>query len=291
MQLLINALIAGSFAALMATGLSLVYGVLGIFNMALGQFALVAGYTTWWLLSHVQLPLPVGIAGGLLTCALVSWIGYELFVRPYASRHRFFPIVTTIALSVIIDGVILLLWKEDPKTINVGPPTLLHLFGTVLSQTQLMLIVLTLLFLCCLAYVLACTRLGRQVRAMVEHPHAAETLGIKTTLLHRGVFIVSGVLAGCAGVFQAIDQNITPLLGFPITIKAYAAVIAGGKGSLRGTMLSAYGIALLEQIAIGIPWFGFYIPAGYQGSVALLVIIVFLLLRPQGMFGTRSRIA
>jgi branched-chain amino acid transport system permease protein len=103
------------------------------------------------------------------------------------------------------------------------------------------------------------------------------------------VFLLSGVLAGCAGIFQGIDLNLTPTLGFAITIKAYAALIAAGKSSLGGTILCAYGIALLEQIAVGIPWFGFYIPSGYQGTVALIVIILILLIRPQGLFGSRLR--
>ncbi len=289
MQLLINALIAGSFAALMATGLALVYGALGIFNMALGQFALVAGYCTWWLFSRALVPLPIAIAGGLIACTLVTWVSYEGFVRPYYERHRFLPIVTTIALSMIIDGVILLIFQEDPKTISVGYSSSIHFLETVFSQAQLTLVIATFLFLCLLAYIFSGTQLGRNMRAMVSHSQAAESLGINVSRLHRTVFILSGVLAGCAGIFQAIDQNITPVLGFPITIKAYAAVIAGGKGSLKGTILAAYGIALLEQLAVGVPWFGTYIPAGYQGSVALLIIIIFLLLRPQGMFGHRSR--
>jgi len=104
--------------------------------------------------------------------------------------------------------------------------------------------------------------------------------------------VLSGVFAAAGGIFIGIDQNLTPTLAFPITIKAYAAIIAGGKGNFWGAIVCAYLIALLEQVVVGIHWFGvFYIPAGYQQTVALLFIIVFLLLKPTGIFGSVSRSA
>ena len=110
--------------------------------------------------------------------------------------------------------------------------------------------------------------------------------------MHRLIFVMSGMLATCGGIFIGIDQNLTPVLAFPITIKAYAAVIAGGRGNFWGAIICAYLIALLEQFAVGVKWFGaFYIPAGYQQSVALVFIIFFLLYKPTGLFAGRARIS
>lgn len=288
MQLLVNAAITGSFAALMAAGLSLVYGVLGVFNMALGQIALVGGYVTWWLVS-LSVPLPAAIIGGLVSAAAVTAISFEIAVSPFYQRHRFLPLVTTIALSMILDGGIQMLFHEDPKTIMAGSRSLIHLGSAVISVNQITLIALTGCFLLLLIWALLGTTLGRRIRATVQHPAAAESLGINAPLLHRAVFILSGVLAACAGIFQGIDLNLTPVLGFPITIKAYAALIAGGKDSLKGAVLCAYLIALLEQLAVGVPWFGFYISAGYQSTVALAVIIIVLIWKPTGLFGSVTR--
>lgn len=288
-QLLVNALIAGSFAALMAAGLSLVYGVLGVFNMALGQIALAGGYGAWWLLMKAGLPFPFAVVGGAVIAAAVTWLSFELFVGPFYKRHRFLPLVTTIALSIILDGVLLYLFKEDPKSISTGGTLVVSLGNAVMSVEQGVLVLMTVVFLSALAWILVGTPFGRRIRATVQHPSAAESLGINTPLLHRLVFIMSGVLAGCAGIYLGIDQNLTPILGFSITIKAYAAIIAGGKNSLKGAVMCAYLIALLEQLAIGVPWFGFYIPAGFQSTVALLIIIVMLLIRPQGLFGSHQR--
>jgi branched-chain amino acid transport system permease protein len=288
MQLLINALIAGSFAALMAGGLSLVYGVLRVFNLALGQLALVGGYVTWWLHQQAGLPLPAAIAGGIATGAAVTLVSFEVFVAPYYQRHRFLPLVTTIALSMILDGLILLVFEERPRAILSAAKTQLPVLGATISAEQTVLIALTVVLLGAVAWMLHATRFGRAIRATVQHPSAAQSLGINSALLHRVVFIASTPLAG---IYVGIDQNLTPVLGFPITIKAYAALIAGGKDSLWGTIAAAYGIALLEQIAVGVPFFGFYVPAAYQSTVALVVIIVVLLFRPQGLFGSRVRIA
>ncbi|HLC75623.1 MAG TPA: branched-chain amino acid ABC transporter permease [Candidatus Peribacterales bacterium] len=292
MQLIINALIAGSLAALIAGGLSLVYGTLGVFNLALGQMVLIGGYATWWLHQEIHLPLSISIIGGLGVGAILSWATFEICVEPFWKRHRFLPLVTTIALSMILDGIILLLFEERPRAILPGLKDPLNILGANINDAQIGLITITLLLLIGFAYVLHSTPFGRKLRAVVQHPHAAQSLGINAPKLNRLIFILSGMLAACGGIYQGIDQNLTPTLAFPITIKAYAAIIAGGKGHFWGAILCAYLIALLEQLAIGVPWFGgHYISAGYQQTVALLFIVVFLLFKPTGLFVSRTRTA
>ncbi|MDO8648572.1 MAG: branched-chain amino acid ABC transporter permease [Candidatus Peregrinibacteria bacterium] len=289
MQLLVNALIAGSLAALLSAGLSLVYGVLGVFNLALGQFALTGGYVTWWLHVSIGLPLPVSILGGVIVAAIVTWIAFEVSVAPFYRRHVFLPLVTTIAFSMILDALILLLFQERPYSI-IAVKHSLHFAGVYISVEQIFLIAFTIVFLCAVAWVLHSTSLGRKIRATVQHSDAARSLGISSALLHRSVFIASGILAALGGIYLGIDQNLTPQLGFPLTIKAYAALIAGGKDNFWGTIVCAYLIALLEQLAIGLPWWGGdYIAAGFQSVVALLFIIVVLLLKPRGLFSGLRR--
>lgn len=290
MQLIVNALIAGSLSALLAGGLALVYGVLGVFNLALGQTVLFGGYLAWWLAYVALWPIPAAILGGLLGGGLLAALTFEVFVVPFYKRHRFLPLVTTIAWSLILDGVILLLFPERPLSLVPGLQRMVMLFGVRMSPEQMTLIVATLLLLSLLAYVLHSTALGRRIRAVVQHPEAAMSLGIPAPLLHRLLFITSGVLASAGGIFIGIDQTLTPTLAFPLTIKAYAAIIAGGKGNIWGAILCAYLIAFLEQFVVGVRWFGlFYVPAGYQATVALVVIIVFLLWRPQGLFAAVQR--
>jgi branched-subunit amino acid ABC-type transport system permease component len=292
MQLIANGLIAGSLAALIAGGLALVYGVLGVFNLALGQMVLIGGYATWWLHQQVGLPLLPALLGGLGAGGIVAWGTFELFINPFYRRHRFLPLVTTIALSMILDGAILLLFESSPKSILPGLKEPLSVLGARVSAEQLTLIGSTLLSLCSFAIILHSTSFGRKIRAVVEHPEAASSLGIPSPLLHRLIFTLSGVLAGAAGIFLGIDQNLSPVLAFPLTIKAYAAIIAGGKGNFWGAILCAYLIAALEQLLVGVRWFGaFYVPAGYQSTVALAFIILFLLFKPTGLFATRSRTA
>lgn len=292
MQLLINGLIAGSLAALIAGGLALVYGVLGVFNLALGQMALIGGYITWWLHQSVGMGLFSSIVGGLFVGALVAWLTFEIFVNPFYKRHRFLPLVTTIALSLILDGCILLLFEERPRSILPGLKKTFEILGARMSMEQVVMVILTAIVLGCFAYIFHSTAFGRKIRAVVSHDLAAISLGISAPILHRAIFILSGVLAACGGIFLGIDQNLTPIFAFPITIKAYAAIIAGGNGNFWGAIICAYLIAFLEQFAVGIHWFGlFYIPAGYQQAVALLFIILFLLFRPQGLFATSSRTA
>lgn len=292
MQLLANALIAGSLAALIAGGLALVYGVLGVFNLALGQLALTGGYVTWWLHHVVHLPLLPSVVGGLMTGALMTWLTFEVFVNPFYKHHRFLPLVTTIAWSMMLDGMILLLFEERPRSILPGLKKTFEVMGARISVEQCVLIALTLGALLLFAWVFHCTGFGRKLRAVVQHDVAALSLGINAPALHRFIFIVSGIFAGAGGIFIGIDQNLSPTLAFSLTIKAYAAIIAGGKGNIWGAIICAYLIAALEQVLVGIHWFGaFYVPAGYQQTVALLFIILFLLCKPAGIFAARARTA
>ncbi|PIQ76093.1 hypothetical protein COU78_05850 [Candidatus Peregrinibacteria bacterium CG10_big_fil_rev_8_21_14_0_10_49_24] len=290
MQLLVNGLIAGSLAALIAGGLALVYGVLGVFNLALGQMVLFGGYVTWWLHQSVGLPLSLSIAGGIVFGGVLSLFVFEVFIRPFYKHHRFLPLVTTIALSMILDGVLLLLFEERPRSILPGLKNTVQILGAYISMVQVVMIVLTFLLLCFFAYVLHSTAFGRKIHAVVQNDHAAMSLGIRAPMMHTIIFVVSGVLAACGGIYIGIDTSLTPTLAFSLTIKAYAAIIAGGKGNFWGAIFCAYLIAFLEQIVVGVQWFGmFTVPAGYQQTVALFVIIVFLLFRPNGMFASASR--
>jgi branched-chain amino acid transport system permease protein len=292
MQLLANALIAGSMAALIAGGLSLVYGVLRVFNLALGQLALTAGYVTWWLHRSLELSLLPSILGGIIAGGIVTWISFEVFVAPFYRRHQFLPLITTIALSMIIDSLLLIFFEERPKSILASAKRILTVSNVSIGIEHIILICITIITLVSFAYVLHSTSFGRKLRAVVSNPEAAKSLGINAPLLHRVIFITSGLLAGGGGIFLGIDQNLTPVFAFPITIKAYAALIAGGKDNFWGTIACAYAIALLEQLAIGTPWFfGSYVPAGYQQTVALLFIIVVLLVKPAGLFSQRLRTA
>jgi branched-subunit amino acid ABC-type transport system permease component len=291
-QLLVNGLIAGSLGALIAGGLALVYGLLGIFNLALGQTVLLGGYITWWLHQGLGLPLIVSIIGGLASGALLAWITYIIFVNPFYRHHRFLPLVTTIALSMILDGLILMVFESRPRSILPGLKNTIDIWGARISIEQIVLICVTVIILCAFAYILHSTSFGRKIRAVVQHDHAASSLGIRAPQLHKFVFILSGIFAAAGGIFIGIDQNLSPVLAFPLTIKAYAAIIAGGKGHFWGAIFCAYLIAMLEQFAVGVPWFGgSYIPAGYQQTVALIFIIGFLLFKPAGLFGSKLRSA
>ncbi len=292
MQLLINGLIAGSLAALIAGGLAFVYGVLGVFNLALGEMVLFGGYVTWWLHQVIGLSLLPSIVGGLVAGGLLAALTFELFIQPFYKRHRFLPLVTTIAWSMILDGLILLLFGERPEHIIHGLRAQMTVVGAQINVEQIILIAVTIILLSVLAWVLHTTPLGRRIRAVVQNDHAALSLGIPAASLSRLLFIVSGVLAAAGGIFYGIDQNLSPTIGFSLTIKAYAAIIAGGKGNIWGAILCAYLLAILEQYVVGLHWFGmFYVPAGYQATVALIFIIFFLLFKPSGLFVARARTA
>jgi branched-subunit amino acid ABC-type transport system permease component len=236
------------------------------------------------------MPFLLAVCGGIGVTIVVSLVSFFVFVKPFYKIHRFLPIVTTIALSMMLDATILLFFHERPRTMFPGVKRIFSFWDMHVNVAQVTLMLLTLLLLMVLAFVLHSTAFGRRLRAVVSNDHAATSLGIATRPLHLLLYTVSAVLATCGGIFISIDQSLSPTLAFSITIKAYSAIIAGGKGNIWGAILCAYLIALLEQLIVGIHWFSFfYVPAGFQSSIALIIIILFLLFKPSGLFVRTAR--
>ena len=205
----------------MAGGLALVYGVLGIFNLALGQLALVGGYTTWWLHHVASLPLFPSIMGGIIVGGLVTALTFEIAIAPFYRRDLRLPLVTTIAWSMILDAALLLMFQEYPRSILKQGKHFVEFGNVRTSVEQLAMIGATLILLCSVAWLLHSSTLGRKIRATVQHADAARSLGIASSAIHRIVFVASGVLERCyrrkicadaAGLVARL-RHLWPILG------------------------------------------------------------------------------
>ena len=124
---------------------------------------------------------------------------------------------------------------------------------------------------------------------MAENPEAGEALGISRRWMSYGVFISSVLLAAYAGIMVGFETNMQPTMGGAYTIKAFAAMILGGFGNLWGSVIGSYILGFIENFAIGLDFGGYSIPAGYKDAFAFTIILVILLLKPEGLFGKRAR--
>ncbi len=291
LDLLINGLITGVFYALMAIGLSLIFGILKIVNFAHGEFYMLGAYaytlTALKLDISPWLALPVAfVAGALVGLAVERFLMRPLYAG-YASwglmRDEYALIVTfglSLLLINLVDKVIGPYGFRGPalvaiSRIYVGPVVISgHRLFAVLAAAAV--IVLTL-------FVMRYSYLGRQIQAVSQNRLGASLAGIDPGEISAIVFALSGGLAAISGALLANIFNPTPDVGAFPAVKSYVIVVLGGMGSVPGAIVASLLLGVLENFG------GVYISYQYRDTYGLIILILVLLFRPQGLFGQRSR--
>jgi len=289
-QLLMNALISGSILALAAVGLALMYGLLGILNFAHGQLMILGAYLLLFLSQTLSLPLlvaaPLLVFAGIFLAVTIL----HLTILPFRNRSPLLCLLSTLALSIVIESTLALLFGVNVQTLAVGlTPAIYQFAGVFVTSLQLLIVCSTLLILALVAVIMGYSPFGRAVRALAAHREGAVTLGNNERQTVTIVFALGTLLAIYGGVLVGYDQSLQPYMGTSFTIKAFAAMILGGLGSVGGAIFGSYLLALVENLAIGLDLGPWSIPAGFKDAFAFCVILLALLFRPEGLFQRGQR--
>lgn len=281
--MLVSGIVLGSFYAIMASGLSLIWTTLGIFNFAHGVFMALGAYVAWTISDAAGLDLWLGIAIALAVAAVcaVGILTERLFVRPFYGERNMLLIttMTTLAVMMFLEKGIQFVWGPRLKQVRpvlTGDVTVL---GVTISAHEAFVVCLAPVLLFGLWGFLRLTRTGRAIRAVGQNAQAARLIGINVPAMFAITFALSAGAAALTGILLGSIRLITPGLGSEPLIKAFIIVIFGGLGSLGGTIGAAYVIGLLEAfliVTVGMYW---------TPSALFLLLILTLLVRPQGLFG------
>ena len=282
--ILVSGLVLGSVYALMAAGLSLVWSTLGIFNFAHGTLMTLGAYLAWTLTDNsagLGLSPWVGILLTLPAMVIAGILIERLVIRPFYGHPAMMliTVMTTLAATVFLGKGIQLIWGARLKQLEPLVAGQVTLLTTTISAQEALIIIISPIILAALWVFLRYSATGRGIRAVGQNPHAAKLIGINVSRLFVITFALAAVLAGLTGALIGSVRLITPMLGDEPLIKALIIVIFGGLGSLAGTIWAAYLIGLAEAFliyTIGIYW---------APSLLFLLLILVLLLRPQGLFG------
>lgn len=289
-QLLVNSLISGSIYALAAAGLAIVYGIMGILNFAHGHLMMSGAYLFY--LVHIQLGLSIPLAS-LFTAIgmiIVSALTMRIFITPFMSYSPFLAFVTTLALGTILESLVAIFFGVNVKSLSTNYyGNSIELFGAYITPIQITIIVSALILLGILAFVVHSTSIGRSLRGISEHTYAVQGLGVSDRKLSYIAFTIATLLTAYAGIMVGFETNIQPTMGSAYTIKVFAAMILGGLGNVWGTIAGSYILGTIENLAIGLDFGGFSLPAGYKDAFAFFIILVVLLFRPTGLFKKKSR--
>lgn len=282
----VNGVSYGFLLFLIAAGLSLVFGVLGVLNFAHGGFFMVGAFLGYQIGGAAALSpalfILVVVGAGLVTAAIAAVVEVVLF-RPMYHRDHLDWLLMTFSLSLLAEGAVREIWGVNPLTVSFpeGWGGAFDVFGATVPQYSFFVIIVGLVILAGLTLLLYRTRLGKVIRAVAEDRWMAQALGINVRLVFTGVFALGLLLAGMAGAMVAPTQALTPQLGIFFLIQAFAVVIVGGLDSVPGALVAAIMLGLLNSfLVVTYDWL-----APYSFYLGLIIVLI---LRPQGLLGSRE---
>ena len=286
MQQLLNGLFLGSLYALFAIGFTLVFGILDRLNLAHPAVFAAAAFVGIELVAVGGLSIWVALPLVALVGAVLGLIIERVAFRPLKGRPdaHFAGLISSIGLGGMV--IALLLWRYGPDTrrfpIEAFPTQTFEVLGARVTVLQVALLVISVVLMAGLTWLVARTRLGRAMRAVAENPRAATVLGINVDRVTATTFALSSALGAVAGALFAMNVNSAQLgMGSAIELKGLAVIIVGGMGSLPGALVGGLILGLAEVFAVQ------YIGSSWRDLVAFGLLFLLLVVRPQGLFGSR----
>jgi len=292
LQLLANGIATGSVIALAAVGVSLVYGILRLVNFAHGDFMVFGAFVAVWLNVNVGLSILSAAVLATAATAALSLLLEGILWRPLRRRGaRFMGLfLASIGLALILRQAIFLVAGPQPRSYLVDPYKVYVLGDIRLSGGQGTAIVVGAAAIVVVGLLLGLTTAGRTMRAVADDQALAAVAGVNTGRVIAFTWVVSGLLAGLAGVLAALVQSsFDPNFGFSLLLPVFAAVVLGGIGSAYGALLGGLFLGIVTELSTWSSLAGGVNPV-YKPVVAFAVLIAALLVRPQGLLG-RARLA
>ena len=280
-------LVLGALYALMATGLAVIWTTLGIFNFAHGTFIAVGAYLAWQFSSAEAMNLGF-VGGAVLAVILMFCLGvlfHWLLIRPFERQSNLvlIAVITTLAGASILENLLNLLFGARPKQITPLLSGDLSILGISLARNEVILLLAAFIILALLGYFLRRTSLGRSMRAVAQNRESAQLMGLDVPKLYALAFGLSAAVAGLAGIFVGTIRFMNPAMGADPLMKALIVVIFGGVARFTSPILAAFIVGMVEAFST------YFVGLYWTPAVLFGLIIVVLVLKPEGLFGHYQR--
>ena len=279
-DIILTTLINGSTYALLAIGFSLIFGVARIVNIAHTAFYMVAAYCIFYGTHRLGVHPALAVMMAIVLVMILGLICYRLFIEPIR-EHEAAVLIATIALAMVFQEIVMLIFTGDFRTVPPLVPGYLEFTGLKIAFQQLLSIAAAGVILAAVWTFLVKTRLGLAIRATAQDREVANLMGINEARVAMMTLVISVALAALTGAAVLPLMVLNPHMWMAPLIMMMAVVVLGGLGSLKGSFAGAYILAFSEALVV------FLIPKGafLRESVALSIMILVLLLRPEGLFG------
>lgn len=283
-QNLVLGLLLGGVYALAAAGLTLIFGVMKVINIAHGAFLVMAAFITYslWDLAGIDPLLAVAITTPLVFG--LGWVTYQVLVRPIRTAPMASTVLLTFGIALVLEGAMGEIWGNNSTAIrpSYGDESF-AMGGLFLPKAQIYGGMLAVLVLVALWLVLTKTWLGRAIRAAATNPSSAELVGIKVSAVAALVFALGVAAAGAGGAITGVLYPFVPGSHYQWIARLLAIVVLGGMGSINGAVLGALIFGVAETMTSA------YVSPSWATAVPYMIVFAVLLIRPQGLLGTRLR--
>jgi len=280
LQQLVNGLTLGAVYTLVALSFSLVMGILGILNLAIAELFMIGGFVGFSLLVSGY-PIPVALGAGMLAAGLFAIVIERVAYRPLRDAPLVTPMLSTLGFSIILQNIATNYWGSDPLQLpGYFLATRFEAGGVQIGAMQLVVLAATIILVGLLALLVRRTKIGRALRAIAENRDVARSLGVSANQLTMVAFLLSGLLAGAAGVLVGMHYTaITPYVGVDTGLKAIAVMVVGGVTNIWGALLAGPIIGIAEVMTVA------YGGSQLRDFIVYGIMILILLIRPQGLLG------
>ena len=284
LQFFVNGLVTGCFYALIALGLTLIFGMMGIVNFAHGEFFVLGGVFAYIFVSLFGVPFWLAVILVVVVMTLIGALFDVLLLRPLRSAHILSTALVTIGLSIFLLNTTLVLFGPSPRAVETGFARAPILIGpVVLTQARLFAVILGIAAIVLAHLLIQKTRLGRAMRATFQNRDAAALVGVNIEFVFTFTFALGTAMAALAGALLGAIFVVHPSTAEVATLKAFVVVILGGMGSFPGAIAGGLILGIVESL-----WGGF-VSSGYQDVIGFVLVILILLFRPTGLFSAGTR--
>jgi branched-chain amino acid transport system permease protein len=291
LQHLINGISLGSIYALIALGYTMVFGVLQLINFAHGDVYMIGAFIAYYVARFLNLEanpsfasLGMLLLGSMVGCGILGFCIERFAYRPLRRSPRVNVLITAVGVSLLLQFSGQVLFGADPKFFPQVYQTggNWQIGGLLINPLQITVLAISVVLMIALQTIVFKTRVGRAMRAVSFNHDLANLMGIPTNLIISLTFITGSALAGAAGVLIGLTYpRIDPLMGVMPGLKAFVAAVLGGIGNIKGATIGALILGVAENLVVG------YLAPTYRDALAFGLLIVILIFKPTGLFGTK----
>jgi len=283
-QQLINGLMLGASYSLVAIGYTLIFGVLNLLYFAHGEVFMVGAFVGLYLVVYGGANIYVALAGATIACGALGIVAFYVSVRPVPKDRPLAPLISTIGLTIVLQNLAVYIFGGQqvafPETVQ---QELYHLGPVTISSVQIFILVVAVAAMAGLWLFIERTKLGRAIRATAENHETAALLGVDVNRVVLVTFVIGSGIAGIAGVLDGVkNSGISPFMGLGAAVKGLVVMLLGGLGNVVGAMVAGLMLGLIEILSAA------YIGTTERDLFSFLILILILLYRPTGLFGTRT---